>query len=132
MQRGLLIDALRALGPSSHPSPAFLNHWRTRLDGQAAIYEALWEKDKITIQAFKNRLGAIFGVDPDSIDHSVNQVVFAVRDSAVVTFSRTGTDHIRVVFFGYAGDDDWPNWDESGDEARAYLNLYQEEWDEVL
>ena len=105
-----------------------LNHWRTRLDGQAAIYEALWAEENITIDTFKQRLATLFGIDPDSIDSSVNPVTFATLPSAVVTFSRNGTDYLRTVFFGYAGGE-FPDWADSGDECRAYLKLFADEWE---
>ena len=127
-QRDIIIDELRRLGPSSDPQPCMLNHWRTRLDGQAAIYEALWEEENITIDTFKQRLATLFGIDPDSIDSSVNPVTFATLPSAVVTFSRNGTDYLRTVFFGYAGGE-FPGWQESGDECRAYLKLYADDWE---
>jgi len=127
-QRGQLVAALRALGPASHPQPACLCHWRTRLDAQAAIFEALFDEETITIQAFKARLGNIFGVDPATITHSTNLVTFANRESAVVTFGRGGTDYLRVVFFGYAGAD-WPAWMESGGECRAYLRANAAQWE---
>ena len=126
-QRGLLVDALRALGPSSHPQPACLCHWRTRLDGQAAIFEALFDEDTITVVTFKNRLGSIFGVNPANIGHDTRIVTLANRETAVVTFSR-GIDYLRVAFFGYAGVD-WPTWMESGNECRAYLRANAVEWE---
>ena len=128
-QRSVIIDELRTLGPQSHRSPACLNHWRTRLDGQAAIFEALFSESMISIDAFKQRLGAIFGISWITIGHSIQQVTFADRESAVVTFSRTGTDYLRVVFFGYGGGEDWPTWQESGDECRAYLAANAAEWE---
>ena len=127
-QRDTIVDELRRLGPSSDPQPARLNHWRTRLDGQAAIFEALWDEQYITIDTFKQRLAALFNIDPETIDHDTNLVTFAARQSAVVTFSRNGTDYLRTVFFGYAGGE-FPEWDESGDEARAYLALFADEWE---
>jgi len=130
-QRGLLVTALRALGPSSHPSPACLCHWRVRPDGQAAIFEALFDEDTITIAAFKARLGGIFGVDPASIGHDTRLVTLANRQSAVVTFSRGGTDYLRVVFFGYAGAD-WPAWMASGDECHVYLRANAAEWEQFV
>lgn len=130
-QRSQLVSALRALGPQSNPQPARLCHWRVRLDGQAAIFEALFDSDNITIPAFKGHLGAIFNVDPATIGHSVSAVTFDARDSAVVTFSRGGTDYLRVVFFGYAGGD-WPTWMESGDEVRAYLAANRDAWESAV
>lgn len=127
-QRGELVDALRQLGPASSPQPARLCHWRTRLDGQAAIFEALFNESHITIDAFKTRLGTIFGIDPQTIDHEINRVTFAARETAIVTFGRGGTAYLRLAMFGYDGAD-WPAWMESGDEARAYLAANQSEWE---
>ena len=129
-QRAALVDALRKLGPKTHPSPACLNHWRTRLDGQAAIFEALFDEDTITIARFKEYLGAIFNVDPATITHTVNLIRLDVLQTAVVTFSRNGTNYLRVAFFGY-GSAGWPTWDESGDETRAYLALYADLWEQL-
>ena len=127
-QRDTIVDELRRLGPASDPQPARLNHWRTRLDGQAAIFEALWDESLITIDTFVQRLANLFNINPDTIDTGTNLVTFAARQSAVVTFSRNGTDYLRVVFFGYAGGE-FPSWDESGDEARAHLALFADEWE---
>ena len=126
-QRALLVDALRALGPAASRQPACLNHWRTRPDGQAAIFEALFDDDTITIAAFKNRLGAIFDVDPGTIDHALAFPVFNSLSTAVITFSRTGTDYLRAAFFGYDGAT-WPTWDESRAECLAYLAANIGDW----
>jgi hypothetical protein len=128
-QRGALVEVLRALGPAHSGQPCRLCHWRTRLDNEAAIYEALFDEDTITVQAFKSRLGNIFDVSPSTIDHSTNQVTLDSRQTAVVTFSRNETDYLRVAFFGYAGDEDWPTWEESRVEAVAYLAANEEEWE---
>jgi hypothetical protein len=127
-QRQTLVQALRALGPAADDQPAHLCHWRTRLDNEAAIFEALFNEDNVTVQAFKNRLGAIFGVDPGSIDHATQRVTFAARQTAVVTFSRSGTDYVRVAFFGYGGGS-WPTWEQSRVECVAYLAANAAEWE---
>ena len=120
-QRALLVAALDTIPPLTHPQPSSANHRRVRLDGDAAIYAGLWNEDHITVATFKNKLGAIFSVDPATIDHAINNVTFDTRESAVVTFSRGGTDYLRVVFFGYAGGGDWPTWNESRLEMLQYL-----------
>ena len=125
-QRDTLIAVLRNLGPASHPSPACLNHWRTRLDGDAAIFEALFNEAMLTVQAFKDRLGAIFDVDPATIDHALTLHHFGDGDTPVAVFSRAGTDYLRMALFG--GPDS--TWQESGDECRAYLSLYLDQWEE--
>jgi hypothetical protein len=55
-QRRELVAALRNLGPDTHPQPACLCHWRTRLDNAAAIFEALFDEDMLTVDAFRARL----------------------------------------------------------------------------
>jgi hypothetical protein len=126
VQRETLIAELKALGPGSHPMPACLNHWRTRLDGTAAIFEALFDEDALTVAAFKNRLASIFLVNPDSIDHALVGHTFDTLVTPVVTFSRTGTDYIRMALFGGPS----ATWASSGAECRAYLALYADQWEE--
>lgn len=127
-QRKTLADELEALGPAADPQPARLCHWRTRLDGDAIIYEALFDEENLTVAKFKERLGAIFDIDPATIDHSTSDEIFNALQTAVVTFSRLGTDYLRAAFFGYDGVS-WPAWMESGDECRAYLIANTAEWE---
>jgi hypothetical protein len=124
-QRQTLVGVLRQLGPARHPQPAHLCHWRTRLDGQAAFFEAAFNEDNLTVTAFKARLAAIFGVDPATIDHSTQSVTFAIRPTPVVTFSRGGTDYLRMAPFGGPG----ATWDESRVEVLAYLAANRSEWE---
>lgn len=126
-QRATLVSELRLLGPTSDPQPARLCHWRTRLDGEAAIFEALFNENNLTVARWKQRLGAIFGVDPDTISHSAVNRSFGGGTTPVVTFSRGGIDYLRVALFGGVG----AEWNESGDECRGYLFLYRNEWETV-
>ncbi len=51
-QKAILVAELRALG-ATHPcgpAVACVNHWRTRLDGEAAIFEALFNEDNLTVR----------------------------------------------------------------------------------
>lgn len=124
-QRQMLIAALRVLGPSSDPSPARLNHWRTRLDGQAAIFEAAFQESALTVTAWKSRLASIFGVSPVTIGSSTVNQSFAGGTTPVITFFRSGIDYIRVALFGGVNAD----WMESGNECRGYLAFYADEWE---
>jgi hypothetical protein len=123
-QRAELVAELQALGPSTHPSPACLNHWRTRPDGQAAIFEAQFITYLLTVDAFKSRLGVIFDVDPGTIDHATTAPIFDRRPTLIVTFSRTGTDYLRMALFGGPS----ANYRQSRAEARAFLALYAADW----
>ena len=126
-QRGTLVTALRALGPGSDPQPARLNHWRTRLDNDAAIFEALFDEDNLTVTKFKQRLGSIFGVSWVTIGSAVQNVTYVTRQTQVVTFSRTGTDYLRVALFGGIG----ATWAESSVEAQGYLLANIAEWESL-
>ena len=128
IQRQTLIEELKALGPASNPQPARLCHWRTRLDGEAAIFEALFDEDNLTIAKFKQRLGAIFSVDPSTISHSTIQKDYAGFGTPVVTFAYGGTDYLRFALFGNSD----ASWMQSGDECRGYLKFNQDEWNEIL
>lgn len=127
-QRADLINVLRSLGPSSNLLPARLNHWRTRLDGQAAIFEALFSEDALTIAAFQGRLATIFGVQPETIEYAVTTPIFHVLPTPTVVFSRTDTDYLRLALFGGLS----ASWHESGDECRAYLADFADDWEQVV
>ena len=127
-QRQTLIAELRALGPEIDPQPARLCHWRTRLDGEAAIFEALFNEDNLTVAKFKQRLGSIFGIDPETMNHSTQQLEFAGIGSTMVTFSRSGIDYLRFVLFGGVGE----SWANSGNECRGYLAVNKDEWEDDL
>ena len=104
-QKAVLVGELERLGPDHHPQPAYLCHYRYRLDNDAAIYEALFDFDNLTIAKTKQRLGAIFGISPVTIGHSVTETAFADFQTTIVTFSRAGTDYIRMALFGGSGCD---------------------------
>ena len=90
------------------------------MDGDAAILEARWNKDNITVNKFKDYLGNIFGIDPATIDH----VITTPGVNVVSVFSRSGTDYLRVAFFG--GID--CTWEESRQAVLAYLRVNRELW----
>jgi len=127
-QKNALLEFLNGLGPNDDPSPARCNHWRTRLDNDARIYEAAFEQATIGVGAFKARLALIFGVDAADISHGVVMVTFAERQTAVATYSYGGTDYLRVGIFGYTGGTAWPSCAESRAEARAYISDHAAAW----
>jgi hypothetical protein len=128
-QRNQLVTALRALGRNNNdPQPAYRNHWRTRLDNEAVIFEAEFDENTISIQAFKDRLAAIFGVSAATITHATSLQTFASKQTAVVTFSRSSTAYLRVALFGYDGTT-WPSWAESRIECGAYLASNAAAWE---
>ena len=120
-QRATLRAELQRLEKQQDPSPAKVNHWRIRLDNDAAIYEAEFNQSALTVQKFKNRLGAIFGVDPALIGDTVQQIAYG----PLVTFDYLGTDYVRFLVFGGTV----ATWDESHDQVLAYLAANLNEWE---
>jgi len=127
-QRETLIDGFKALGPHDGVWPPHNCHWRIRLDNQAIMLEALWPEEKLTIANLKAWLGQIFGVDPDTINHSVQFPTFNEKPSPLVTFSRAGIDYIRFVVFGDLN----ATWKQSLAEWHAYCTLHRTEWEKTL
>ena len=126
-QRRTLFDSLIALGPPppGYKQPAYLLHYRLRLDNEAGLFEAMFEQETLTVGKFKGWLGNIFSVDPDSIDTANENRDWGDQTTPVVTFSRGGTDYIRMALF--AGTN--ASWSESGDAARGYLAANRAEWE---
>jgi hypothetical protein len=120
-QRDLLVAALQDLGQNDSPFPQYRNHRRVRLDGQATIFEALWDSDTLLPGRIKIYLGNIFGIDPEGIDHELT----SPGDNLVATFSRGGTDYLRMALFGGLGS----TWQESRLAALAYLAANRNLWD---
>ena len=119
-QKQTLMDAIKALGPRSDPQPARLLHSRTRLDGNAAIFETNFGDNEVTIDAVKNYFASAFAIDPAMISHSVVQMAYG----PIVTLTHT-VDRLRLVQFGGVS----PTWVESGDAARAYLRANMTAWE---
>ena len=120
-QKSDLVDALKEPGNNTAPQPCYRNHRRFRLDGDAAIFEARWNKDNIVADKFKQYLGNIFGIDPATIDH----VITTPGSNIVAVFSRGGTDYLRIAFFGGLS----CTWEESRQAVLTYLRINRELWD---
>lgn len=122
-QRNTLVAELQSLGEdNAGPRPERRNHWRIRTDNQAAIFEAMFNEDHLTISATKQRLANIFGINVSLITHSTNQVVYGL----VVTYIRGGVNRLRSIAFGFNGS--WGTTAESRVAAQAYLAANAAEW----
>lgn len=124
-QRQTLLAELMTLGPAEDPQPAMLVHWRTNLDNTAAIFEAAFNEDNLTIAKFKQRLATIFGVDVADIDHTVtNQSFSPGLTTPIVTISYQAENKIRVALFAGVG----ANWEESRTETQAFILANAADW----
>lgn len=133
-QRDQLWQAMQGLGVFNNSSlPNQRNHWRIRLDGQAAIHEAVFDEDKISIAAIKTWLANTFGVGVETIDHAVLNWDFSgnLQMTSIVTFSHNATDYIRMAIMGYTSGN-WPTWEQSRVETVAYIKANDAEWNEPV
>ena len=127
-QRQLLVATIKSLGPRAHFLPDHFNHWRVRLDNEAVIFEAQFDADNVSVASFTYRLAMIFDVEPDTIGHSVNHYTFDAGPTPVVTFSRGGTNYLRMACFGGLSS----TWAQSHRETLAYLAANSAAWNEEL
>jgi hypothetical protein len=119
-QRATLVEELKRLGRQDYPNPCLNNHWTTRPDNQAVIFEALFEEELWTIEQIKQRLATIFGINVSLITHSVANSQYG----PLVTFTRT-TERLRMVVFGGVN----ATYDESHAACLTYLLDHQAAWE---
>jgi len=119
-----LIALFKAMGTHDNPFPCHNNHDRARLDGDAVIYESLFDPDEVSIEAFKQLLADEFAILVEDIEHTTAQDDYAGHGTTVWTFLYNAVVRLAVRRFGRGG-----TWQESGDECRGYLVLYRDEWE---
>ena len=125
---GALVTLFEQMGTHSSTMPAENTHDRTRLDGNAVIYESLFDPDEVSIDQFKELLAGEFGVSVEDILNTTEIVSYGNGETTIWTFYYDeiipGEDRFLVERFGQGG-----AWIESGDECRAYLKLYADQWE---
>lgn len=124
LQKNNLVDAIFLLGQGyMYPAPI-------RKDNQAGIYEARFRSGDLLHYSWRNRLGAVFSVDPLSIDISENPVAYGKSSSTELIFSRLGIDYIRVILFGTTSGATitFLGKTQSAGECSAYLSLNTGAW----
>ena len=137
--RNAIVKHLQRLGPASYSMttddegnevelatysserPSERCHWRIRLDGQAAIFEALFDTATVTPIAIRNALAAIFGLSNTSISYSTAQSAYG----PTVTYRYNGVNYLRLIAFGGVG----ASWAESHAAALAYVADNLEKWE---
>lgn len=96
-QKQTLVTALQGFGMRNDAlNPRDRNHWRVRLDGEAVIFEAVFNADNLTVASLRARLAGIFGVDENQISADTSQNQYG--DLAV--FSYNDVVRLRVGVFG--------------------------------
>ena len=125
----ILVSGLRNLGSQNHPQPAKRN-WgpRIRNDGRAAIFEAEFLKENLSVQWFVDNLAALYGVAPGSIVTSVVQAGWGGESTPVVSFLLNGEKYLVMVAFGGVN----VTHEQSGAAARGYLAANIGDWETAV
>ena len=124
-QKSQLVTHLQGLGLNNNdPQPNRRNHWRIRLDNDAAIFEAAFDDATISIAAVKARLGIIFSIDPAQISHSVATPSFGGFTTQVIIFTYQAVQRLRIAAFGTMSG----TWTQSNAEVRGYLAANAAAW----
>lgn len=123
-----LLAFFDTFGPDTAPQPAYLNHYRTRLDGDAKIYEALFDADEVSQDSFKQALADEFSIDPEDIQVVVGEESYGGGFTRRWDYRYPGAGgDIRFTVLRFGGGAG--TWAESGAECRAYLETYQAQWE---
>lgn len=125
-QRDTMRDWVSKFGAEDNsPNPARRMQVRHRLDGQAAIFEAVVNEDWLKVNFVKDKMADLFAVSPATINH-------VILDSAYgdcLDFERpAGTKRLRLGVFGGLG----ATWAQSGAAARQYLEDNRKGWERDL
>jgi len=127
-QRATLETALRAMGRHDDPRPINNNHWRRRLDGDAALYHGDFQEADWGVTEMKQRLGNIFGVSWVTIGSATASLSYSEGGTTLaITFSRSGVDYLRVLLLGNRS----ATQAQGCAEALGYLKANAEAWGEA-
>ncbi len=116
-QKATLATALQGLGPIAHPQPSELMHWRTRLDGDAVIFRALFDDNDLTVANLRQFIANVFGVPVAQVTANAASVTFKTVPSPVLTMTYQAIARMRFVLFGGLA----ATSQQSNDEVVAYL-----------
>ena len=120
-----LQSLLENMGTLDSKFPAYNNHKRTRLDGDAVIYESEFEPGEISGAAFRQLLADEFGVPVEDIGQTISQDDYAGHGTIVWTYDYNALDRFIVRRFGGGG-----AWEESRQECLGYLKANSAEWEQ--
>ena len=122
-QRDTMVDWFKTLGRADNsPFPHLRTQSRIRIDRQAAIIEAVFRDDWLSVEFVKAKLADVFGIDPSTIDDELTQTNYG----PMVTFSRpAATPRLRMLLFGGVGAD----WEQSRQATVDYISANREDWE---
>ncbi len=112
------------MGTSDSKFPAWNNHKRTRLDGDAVLYESRFEPGEVSGAKFRQLLADEFGVDVQDIDQVITQEDYAGVGTVVWTYSYNAVERFLVRRFGPGQ----VTWEQSRQECLRYLKANAVAW----
>jgi hypothetical protein len=115
-----------SMGDHGSVVPVYNTHKRTRLDGDAVIYESRFDSSEVSIAAFKQLLAGEFGIDVADIEIVTGGTDYAGIGTAVWQFNYPagGLGRFKVERFGGGA-----AWDGSRLETLGYLAANIAQWD---
>ena len=124
-QKQTLVDVLKVWGLRNQDlSPKKRNHWRVRLDGEAVIFEAVFEVDNITVLWFRTKLAEIFSVPVANITATTTNTDYG----PVSTFKFLTVNKLRMgIFAGLSS-----TWAESRLAVLNFIADNRSAWDTSL
>lgn len=126
-QKDAFRATLSAIGPSAHPQPSELMHWRTRLDGDAVLMRSLFNDSDLTTNGLKQLLATVLAIPIEQITATTSTQIFKSVPSTIVLMTVGGVDQMRfIIFAGIRA-----TLQQSNDEALAYLKLNAAAWGDV-
>lgn len=119
-----LLSVFAEMGTHNSSFPAQNTHDRARLDGNAVIFESLFDPGEVEVSTFKQFLAEEFDVPVENITHSTDYKDYAGYGTTVWTFSYNDIGRFTVSRFGRGG-----SWEMSLEECTAYMELHVEDWE---
>lgn len=123
-----IVAAIEGLGALADSMPHNIPHAAERPDGAVRLYNGDFNPNVVNVPTVKQFLADAAGVDPATVDHALSSATFDALETKVLTLSRTGTNHVRIAFFGYDGAT-WPTFTQSRAEAIGYLAANAVDWE---
>ena len=126
-QKDAFRETLRMIGPSSHPQPAELMHWRTRLDGDAVLMRSSFQESDLTTNGLRQLLATALHVPLAQIAAAQSSVTYKITPSTILTMSNNAVPCMRFILFAGSR----ATAQQSNDEAVSYLKLNAAAWGDV-
>ena len=117
-----LLQRFQQRGSTTSSQPAERNHQRLRLDGQAIIFEALFNENAVNEMAVEGILASITKVPPPRIDYTIVE-----NGDKVVTYDIDGVPSLVHTVMANEG----ATWNESRAAILSYLSANKLEWEDA-